>query len=137
MFPTAGLNYILNVLFGATAKPTDLYIGLVASSGFTGFSDSDTAASHTGWTEFEDYDESGRVEITFGAASDSSIVNPTSISFTPNDNATVYGWFLSTAAGKGATTGTLICMSAFAEGPVEVQSGIVQSFTLTINDRNI
>ena len=137
MFPTAGLNYMLNVLFGATAKPTDLYIGLVASENFTGFSDGDTAASHTGWEEFEDYDESGRVEITFGAASASSITNPASISFTPNANATVYGWFLSTAAGKGSTSGTLICMGAFAEGPVAVQSGIVQSFLLTINDRNI
>lgn len=137
MFPTEGLNYILDVFFGAVAKPSDLYVGLVSAENFTGFSDGDTAASHTGWEEFEDYDEASRVEITFGAASASSIVNPASISFTPDTNATVYGWFLATAAGKGATTGKLVCMSAFAEGPVAVQAGVVQSFLLTINDRNI
>lgn len=137
MFPTAGLDFILNVFFGAVAKPSDLYVGLVASENFTGFSDSDTAASHAGWEEFEDYDEASRVEISFGAASANDITNPTSISFTPDTNATVYGWFLATAAGKGSSSGTLICMGAFVDGPVAVQSGIVQSFLLNIADRNI
>jgi hypothetical protein len=124
-------------LFGAVAKPSLLYIGLVSSTSFTAFSDGDTAASHSGWTEFTSYDEVTRVQITFGAASSNTITNPTSINFTPSTNGTVVGWFLTTASGKGATTGYLIAESSLLEGTTTVQTGIVQSFTINITDRNI
>lgn len=111
---------------------------MVSSTGFVSFSDTDTAASHSGWTEYTDYAESTRVEIDFGAASDNTITNPTSISFTPNTSGdVVVGWFLTTIAAKSASTGYLIAQSTLLEGSVTTQAGIVQSFTLLITDRNI
>lgn len=138
MFPSEGLNYILNVVFGSEPKPSSIYIGLVVSTGFVGFSDSDTAASHSGWTEYTDYAESTRVQITFGAASGNSITNPTSITFTPSTSGvSVVGWFLTTAAAKSASTGVLIAQDTFDEGSTAVQAGIVQSFRLPVFSRNV
>lgn len=102
------------------------------------FSDTDTAASHSGWTEYTNYDEATRVEIDFGAASNNSITNPTSITFTPTSSGdVVVGWFLTTIATKSASTGYLIAQASLLEGSVTTQAGIVQSFTLLIGDRNI
>ena len=119
------------------AKPANLYVGLVSSTSFTGFSDADTAASHTGWAEFTSYSESTRVEITFGAASGATITNPTSLTFTPSASGTVTGWFLTTVATKGATTGYLIAEGTQLEGTVTVATGVIQRFTLSILDRNL
>jgi hypothetical protein len=131
------LSWILDVVFGAVAKPTNLYIGLVVSTGFTSFSNADTAASH-GWTEYTAYAEATRVQITFGAASGSSITNPTSLSFTPNaSGVTLVGWFLTNTAAKSSAAGFLIAEGSFAEGTVETQAAIIQSFRLPIADRNI
>jgi hypothetical protein len=50
-----GLNNILDVQFHAVTQVTTWYIGLIDASGFSDLADSDTLASHAGWTEFTNY----------------------------------------------------------------------------------
>lgn len=126
----------MNVMLGATAKPAAYYLGLIQATTFTGMSSSDTMASHTGWTEYTDYAEATRQTITFGAASDGTITNPTSTNITPNANADVVGFFITTNSTKGGTTGFLFAQDVFDQGTRSVQSGVIEQFTLTASAVN-
>ena len=48
---TVGANDILDKWRSASSGATSLYIGLIASTGFTALASSDTLASHGGWQE--------------------------------------------------------------------------------------
>lgn len=136
MITSEGLNLALNVLFGAVAKPTTWYVGFISATSFTGTSGSDTMASHAGWTEYTDYAEASRPTLTFGAASGANIGNPTVVEITPNADADVVGFFLTTNATKGGTTGYLFAPSTFDEGTRSVQSGVIEQFTANIAATN-
>jgi hypothetical protein len=132
-----GLLLALNVLFGATAKPSNWYCGFISSTSFTAISASDTMASHSGWTEFTGYDESARPVVTFGAASDNAIGNPTVAEITPSAAADIVGFFLTTSSTKSGTSGYMFCAHPFDEGTRSVSAGVLQQFTIAIADSNI
>lgn len=136
MITSEGLNLALNVLFGAVAKPSTWYVGFISGTSFTGISGSDTMASHTGWTEYTDYAEASRPTLTFGAASGAEITNPTSVEITPNADADVVGFFLTTNATKGGTTGYLFGAREFDEGTRSVQTGVIEQFNGIIDSTN-
>ena len=136
MITSEGLNLALDVLFGAVSKPAAWYVGLISSAGFTGISDSDTMASHAGWTEFTSYDEASRKSIPFGAASGADITNPTPVEITPSSSADVVGFFVTTNATKGGTTGYLFAASTFDEGIRSVQAGVIEQFTANLATEN-
>jgi len=131
-----GLNLALNVLFGAVAKPTTWYVGFISATSYTGVSGSDTMASHAGWTEYTDYAEASRPTLTFGAASGAEIGNPTAVEITPNADAEVIGFFLTTNATKGGTTGYLFAPSVFDEGTRSVQTGVIEQFVASVSSTN-
>lgn len=128
---------MLNVALGAVAKPAALYVSLVDSDSFTGFSTSDTMSSHTGWIEFTDYAEATRPQITFGAASAGTITNQVSADFTPSSAEEIVGAFLTTGSAKGGTTGVLIACGSLDQGTRSILAGVIEQFTGTVSATNI
>lgn len=110
-----GKDNALDVLFDAATQITTWYMGLVNNSGFTGFADADTMASHAGWTEFITYSQAARVTIVFEAASGQAISNSvTAATFDITASGTLHGIFVTSGSAKSGTTGTLWATAAFA-----------------------
>jgi len=127
-----GLDYLLDVLFGATAKPS-WYIGLIRDDNYTGLAAADTMASHAGWEEADEYSEASRPPITFGAASGQEIVNGTTVNFSINAVETMKGAFVTDDNTKGGAAGKLWCTALFAGGDQAVDNGDTIKVTYTIS----
>lgn len=130
----AGLNSLLNVGFRAATQLTAWYCGLVDNSGFTANPNTDTAASHAGWTEFTTYSESVRQTWSPTAASAGSITNTSAMVFTISGSGSINGIFIVSNNTKGGTSGTLWSSASFGS-PLTVASSdvlrITYSYTIT------
>ena len=85
------LNDVNDVYYNGGSQTTLWYVGLITATSFTGISANDTAASHSGWSEYVDYAETTRPVIDFGASSDDLSTNPVTVNFTPNANTELIG----------------------------------------------
>lgn len=121
-FTTEGMAYLLNVMFYTTAKAGSaiFYVGLFRNNVTPAAAD--TAASRLGASgtygecQDADYDSpaTDKPSYAVAATATASCTNAASpASFTMNAGITVYGAFLSTAAAKTATGGTLMCAKKF------------------------
>lgn len=106
---TVGLNYVLNTSFRGTSALSSWYCGLIAGSGFSAVSISDTMASHAGWTEFTSYDESTRQQWSPGAAASGVLINSSVMSFTIASTSTCQGIFIASSSTKSESASTLWC----------------------------
>lgn len=129
----AGLNSLLDIYLGATAKVSTWYCGIIDSSGYSALAAADTSASHAGWTESSDYTEAVRQTWTPAAASSQSVANGTAMTFTMNATKTIKGAFLISVNTKGGATGTLWCTALFAEGDRSVVSTDLLKVTYTVS----
>jgi hypothetical protein len=131
--PNVGLNAILDIVYGATAKWSAIYAFLVTGPGASNtYAAGDTMSSHAGWTEATPYSDSTRPAATFGSASSQAISNSSSpSSYTINATATIAGCGLATVNTKGGTTGTLISVGNFTGGDRSVASGGTLTVTVT------
>lgn len=131
-----GLNSLMNVYLGAATQITAWYIGLVDNAGFVSFSSTDTAASHSGWSEVAgaNYSNSTRVLWTPGSASAGSVVNGSTAdhNMINGSSLTVKGLFLISDNTKGGTTGTLFSTAAFTGGNQAVNNGDTLKVTYTV-----
>jgi hypothetical protein len=109
----AGMNALLGIMFHGVTQITTWYASLINNSGFTALADADTMASHTGWTEWTNYDETDRVEWDEDAASGRAITNSTPMEFTMSASGTLKGLLVVSDDTKGGTTGTLWATAAF------------------------
>lgn len=131
-----GKAHLLNVGFNALAQDT-WYVGLVDSSGFTGFVAGDTIASHGGWVENTAYTGANRLTWTAsGAATTGTIDNLPGVSFNFTTTETIRGAFLvgGTAGGgqiKGGVTGFLYGAAQFG-APRSVFNGDILRVTVTM-----
>lgn len=133
-----GKTLNLNVFFGATAKPSNWYI-ILANAGTKAAAD--TAASHAGWTEYQNYSNATRHGLTFGAA---TTVSTTGAQVT-NTGGTAVAASISGAGGtvagagvitdntKGGTAGTLYNIADFTGGSKAVASGDTLNITITLS----
>lgn len=128
----AGKDSLLNVYFHSATQITTWYVGLVDNSGFSAFAAADTASSHSGWTESQDYGESTRVSWGMDASSGQSITNSTADTFTMNATKTIKGIFVISNSTKGGTTGTLWSTAAFGS-TVSVNSADLLKVTYTVS----
>jgi hypothetical protein len=124
-----GMNDLLDVHFGASSQHTAWYIGLIDNSGYTGVSNSDTLASHTGWTEATPY-SGNRVAWSVGSASSRSISNSSTADFSITSSATLKGIFVTDQA--SGTTGILWSTALFSS-TVSVQNGDTLKITYTVS----
>lgn len=128
----AGLNNLLDVHLGATAKNSTWYIGLIDSSGYSSLAAADTMSSHAGWAEHTSgYSQSARPTWSPGSASGQSVTNASTVDFTITSSITIKGMFLTTVSTKGGTTGILWCTALFTSGDQALVNGQTLKITYT------
>jgi len=112
-----GKNLLLDIMFHDIPKEANWYIGLIDEDAFTILSPLDTMASHFGWGEWEDYDETDRQPwITTDASFDEIwTLATTPAIFTMNQAGTLKGIFVASDDAKGGTTGYLWATALFAD----------------------
>jgi len=109
-----GKQYLLSAGFLGGAATTPWYFGLIDATGVTpALADSDTSASHPGWSEFTDYDESVRqtwvkaLNTGTNQVSSSAPAQVTISSGLPVSPSFIGGAFLINNNTKGGGTGVL------------------------------
>lgn len=122
-----GLNDALGTYLAAGTQITTWYLGIFSDSSYSGLSASDTASSHSGWTESSAYSESVRQTWTPGSVSSQSVTNPTAASFSINATVTIKGAFLISNSTKGGTTGIL-----WATGLFSADQALINGQTLKV-----
>lgn len=124
-----GMNDLLDVTFGNSTQSATWYIGLIDNSGYSGVANSDTLASHAGWSENTDY-TGNRQTWGVGSASSRSISNGTTVDFAINATATLKGIFIC-----NASTGTsgILWSTALFSSTVSVQNGDTLKITYTVS----
>lgn len=127
----AGLDYALDASLSGGSQITAWYLGLKNAGSPAA---EDTMASHSGWTENTNYDETDRPAWSEGGVSSQSISNSGSpAAFSINaDGQTIAGCFLTSDDTKGGTTGTLFSAANFAS-PKGVDEGDTLTVTYTVN----
>lgn len=128
-----GLDYLLDVLFGAEVKPS-WYVGLIRDDNYSALAAADTMASHAGWEEADEYSEATRPAISFDAAATQTIENSTTtVDFSVNDTETIKGAFVASNNTKGGATGKLWCTALFDGGDQAVVNGDIIKVTYSIS----
>ena len=128
---TAGKNDLLDKYLAGSGYTAAWYLGLISLTSYTtGPAVGDTPASHTGWTEDQNYSNSTRVAPSFGAASAGSKAS-TATAFNINATTTIKGTFLTTLNTKGGTTGILYSAGLFTGGDKAVANGDTLNVTYT------
>lgn len=116
---TAGLNYLLDAFFTGGTQIKTWYIGLCST--IHSMASTDSMASHPGWQEFTDYAQPLRATLATSPLLDFTNDNfrnasgkkgglrtdAHNLQFHASDFGTYSGAFLTSAATKGGTTGTL------------------------------
>lgn len=123
-----GIHYLLDAGFRGTSQLSNWYAGLIDNASFTGVAAADTMASHSGWVENQDYDETVRQTLAFAAASSRSISHQVSFTMNATGTVTLRGVFVNSDNTKGGTTGTLWATALFSTQP-----SLVSGNVLTVN----
>lgn len=135
-----GKANILDTYLSGSAYTASWYLGLVDGTSVPSFSSTDTAASHTGWTESTAYSNSTRPAPAFNSATGTGggtgsagtgAKATTATSFNINASATIAGTFLITNNTKAGTTGVLYSAGAFTGGNKSVANGDTLNATYT------
>jgi len=131
-FTTEGMARILNIVFRAQTTESAIYVGIFKSNVTPAVGDTAAAklgaAGTYGECQDADYDSpaTNKPAYTIASTSTASCTNAASAaSFTMNASITVYGAFLSTAAAKTATTGTLFCAKAFSSSRAVIADDVL------------
>ena len=131
-FTTEGMARILNIVFRAQTTEAAIYVGIFKSNVTPAVGDTAAAklgaAGTYGECQDADYDSpaTNKPAYTIASTSTASCTNAASAaSFTMNASITVYGAFLSTAAAKTATTGTLFCAKAFSSSRAVIADDVL------------
>ncbi len=133
-----GLNLVLQQFLKGSAYTAAFYVGIVDTSGFTAFANTDTAAQIGGtnaWTEITAYSQTTRPALVLGSVSGQSVDSLASPAmFTMNATKTIKGAFIATSSVKAGTGGTIYSEAAFTggnEGPLNAGDSLKVSGTFT------
>jgi hypothetical protein len=129
---TAGLNHILNVMFGATAKSVTWYLGLIDLAGFAALAAGDLSTAHGGWAEFTAYTPATHPIWVTGVAAAGSITNATAAQFTITGAGTVKGFFAVDTSAKPMVAGNLWATALFSTGDQAVVINDIINVTYTV-----
>jgi len=131
-FTTEGMARLLNIVFRAQATEAAIYCGIFKNNVTPAVGDTAAvklgAAGTYGGCQDADYDSpaTNKPAYTIASTSTASCTNAASAaSFTINASITIYGAFLSTAAAKTATSGTLFCAKAFSSSRAVIADDVL------------
>lgn len=110
-----GLNTLLYIGFQQGGTPS-WYIGLIDGTTPPSLSPSDTMATHPGWTENVDYDETERPEWETVGSGVGKIISTTFPPFTMNADSSIAGAFIVSNNTKGGSVGDLWSTGLFNNG---------------------
>lgn len=114
IMPLEGLNHVLGVALKGVTPITAWYVGLYEGN-YTPVTGDTAALFTTAATENITYDEATRPALTLGSVSGGTVDNSASKAvFTMNAAKTIYGGFISSASGKGVSTGVLLSAVRFS-----------------------
>ena len=138
-FTTEGMARILNIVFRAQTTEAAIYVGIFKNNVTPAVGDTAAAKLGAAGTYGECQDAhyvspaTNKPAYTIASTSTASCTNAASpASFTMNAGITVYGAFLSTAAAKTATNGTLFCAKAFSSSRAVIADDVL-AVTYTIS----
>lgn len=121
---TVGKNDALDKYLAGSAYTAAWYLGLISSTGYTtGAAAGDTAASHGGWAEDQNYSQGARQTAAWSAAAAGSKSLSAALTFSINASTTIKGCFLISNSTKGGTTGILYSAGLFSGGDKAVANG--------------
>ena len=131
---TEGTTALLGIGFGGVT-PILPYVGLIAESGYTGVSASDTHASHPGWNEWTNY-SGNRPAWVAAAATGGSMGTLTPIQWVMTAGGQLRGAFIASQAATGTGSGAIIYCTAVAAAALTVVNAqvITCTYTLTIGE---
>lgn len=113
LVPIEGLNHFAGVALKGVAQVGTWYIGLYEGNYTPQLSDT-AATLPAAATEVTAYDEATREALVLGTVSGGAVNNSASpAEFTASATKTIRGGFISSAGGKGATTGVLASVIKF------------------------
>jgi len=127
---TVGKNDLLDKYFTGSAYTAAWYVGLVDGASTPTYALTDTAASHTGWTENVAYSNTNRPTPAWNSAASASKAT-TATAFNINGTATIAGTFLTASNAKSGTTGVLYSAGSFTGGNKSVANGDTLNVTYT------
>lgn len=136
LITTVGKNHILNDVFASGTSVATWYIGLIDNSPAPTLSPSDTASSHSGWSEFTDYDEATREEYVDDTVSGGSIstASGSEAEFTINASGTLYGIFIISDNTISGTAGVLLSEASLSETLDVIDDDVIKiTYTLTLS----
>jgi len=120
---TAGKNDALDKYLTGSSYTATWYVGLMSATSYAaGVAATDTASSHAGWAEDQNYSETARPAAAWASATAGSKALASAAVFSINANTTVKGCFLISSSTKGGTTGILFSAGLFAAGDKVVQA---------------
>lgn len=131
-----GLNNYLSRMWKASSYTAQHYLGLIDGTTPT-IAAGDTMSSHSGWTEFTEYDTTSgdRPDLTaaLGSVASQSLATSAAIPFlVTTDSLDCNGAFITTSAAVGATGGDLEAAGTFTQGNKSVDDGDQLSVTVTL-----
>jgi hypothetical protein len=137
LMPTEGMNHMLNVEFHGATQVSVWYLGVYGANYTPTLNDVASTFATVASEITTLYDETTRVVFNESAAANGMIDNAASrAEFTFNAPATAYGGFISSAAAKGALTGSLASVVKFASAKV-LEAGAVLRITAGFSLLNI
>lgn len=129
---------MLEAWFNSGTRYSSYYAGCINSVGFVGIPNTDTMASHSGWTEFtayKDVADSTVPRITWGkgTAANQQVTNTSQMIFTFTGTGVVAGIFVTTNSGKSDfSSGLLWSTALFVAGlAVDVDDILRVTYTVT------
>jgi hypothetical protein len=129
----AGLNSILAVYFTNATQLPNWYMGLIDNASFTGINNTDTMASHAGWTENVQYSGGARPAWNTLSVGGQTITNVSDIVFTLSMNVVIAGLFLVSDSTLSGTAGMLWSTGLFPAGPQTLIGGSVLEVGYTLS----
>lgn len=124
-----GMEFLLDCMFNSGTQSATWYIGLIDNDSYSAVADSDTLASHAGWTEFTDY-SGGRKTWGVGAASGRAVTNGSTVDFTMTGAGAVRGIF---ATDQVSGTSPILWATALFSSAITVASSDVLKITYTVS----
>lgn len=114
LIPTEAATYLLQAGFGGGTQHASWYLGLFKGN-YTPAPTDKMADIPAAASEFTDYEGTTRKQVTFSAAAGGAINNAAArIELNVTGDDPIYGGFLASSSGKGATTGVLGSIVRFA-----------------------